>query len=77
MDDQETNNEGGSIKTRMSAEDVRQILSQTMNDVMDRKTTLRRAMVVARLALALSKTIETSELKNKVEFLEQALKKRK
>ena len=61
----------------MSAKDVQVILSQTMNDVRERKVTLRYAMVVSRLALALSKTIETVELKDRVEFLEQVLKKRK
>lgn len=64
-------------ENRISAEDVADILSQTMQDVRDRKVTLRYAMVVSRLALALSKTIETVELKDRVEFLEQVLKKRK
>ena len=62
---------------RMSAEDVALVLSKTMKDVRDRKITLRYALVVSRLALALSKTIETVELKDRVEFLEQVLKKRK
>ena len=61
----------------MSAEDVALVLSKTMKDVRDRKITLRYALVVSRLALALSKTIETVELKDRVEFLEQVLKKRK
>ena len=64
-------------ENQMSAEDVADILSQTMQDVRDRKETLRYAMVVSRLALALTKTIETVELKDRVEFLEQVLKKRK
>ena len=64
-------------ENQMSAEDVADILSQTMQDVRDRKVTLRYAMVVSRLALALTKTIETVELKDRVEFLEQVLKKRK
>lgn len=62
---------------RMSAEDVAVILSQTMNDVAERKTTLRQAMAIARLALALSKTIETADLSKRVEFLEQVLKRKK
>ena len=62
---------------QMSAEDVALVLSKTMKDVRDRKITLRYALVVSRLALALSKTIETVELKDRVEFLEQVLKKRK
>ena len=62
---------------RMSAEDVAIVLSKTIKDVRDRKITLRYALVVSRLSLALSKTIETVELKDRVEFLEQVLKKRK
>ena len=62
---------------RMSAEDVALVLSKTIKDVRDRKITLRYALVVSRLAIALSKTIETVELKDRVEFLEQVLKKRK
>ena len=62
---------------KMSAEDVALVLSKTIKDVRDRKITLRYALVVSRLSLALSKTIETVELKDRVEFLEQVLKKRK
>ena len=62
---------------RMSAEDVAIVLSKTIKDVRDRKITLRYALAVSRLSLALSKTIETVELKDRVEFLEQVLKKRK
>ena len=65
------------ISERMSAEDVALILSEAMRDVRDRKITLRYALVVSRLAIALSKTIETVELKNRVEFIEQVLKQRK
>jgi hypothetical protein len=53
------------------------VLSQTIKDIKERKITLRYALVVSRLALALSKTIETVELKNRIEFLEHVLKKRK
>jgi hypothetical protein len=62
---------------RMSLDDVTLVLSQTMKDVKDRKITLRYALVLSRLALALSKTIETIELKGRVEFIEQVLKQRK
>jgi hypothetical protein len=62
---------------RMSAEEVALVLSKTMKDVRDRKITLRYALVVSRLALAITKTIETVELKGRVEFLEQVLKRRK
>ena len=61
----------------MTAEDVALILSQTMRDVADRKVTTRYAMAISRLALALTKVMETADLKNRIEFLEQVLKQRK
>ena len=61
---------------RMSAEDVAVVLSQILRDVADRKVTLRYALAISRLALAVSRTIETVELKKRVELLEQMLRKR-
>ena len=62
-------------KKILSIEEAAAILSETLLDVAQRKTTLRRAVTVSRLALALSKIIEVSDLKGRVEFLEQTLKK--
>ncbi|MFA6270413.1 MAG: hypothetical protein WC657_04370 [Candidatus Paceibacterota bacterium] len=64
-------------KNYMSAEEAAAILSETLQDVAERKTSLRRAATISRLALALSKLIEVRDLKDRVEFLEQMLKKRK
>lgn len=64
-------------KKILSIEEAAAILSETLLDVAQRKTTLRRAVTVSRLALALSKIIEVSDLKGRVEFLEQVLKKKK
>ena len=64
-------------KKILSIEEAAAILSETLLDVAQRKTTLRRAVTVSRLALALSKIIEISDLKGRVEFLEQVLKKKK
>ncbi len=61
----------------MKVEEAAVILSETLQEVAERRTTLRRAMVVSRLALALAKTIEIVDLKARVDFLEQSLKKRK
>jgi len=61
----------------MTVEEAAVILSDTLLEVTQRKTTLKRAMVVSRVALALSKVIEVTSLKERVEFLEQTLKKRK
>jgi hypothetical protein len=64
-------------KKRMSAEDAAAILSQTLEDVAARRITLRHALAVSRVATALAKVIETSELNDRVELLEQMLKKRR
>lgn len=64
-------------KKYMSTEEAATIVSETLQEVAQRKTTLRRAMAVSRLALALSKIIEVTDLRARVEFLEQSLKKRK
>jgi hypothetical protein len=64
-------------KKCLSTEEAALILSQTLEEVAGRKTTLRRALVISRLALALSKVIEIDTLRARVEFLEQTLKKRK
>jgi hypothetical protein len=64
-------------KKILSIEEAGEILSTILKDVSQGKTTLRRAMVVSRVALALSKVIEVADLKERVEFLEQTLKKRR
>ena len=64
-------------KKILSSEEAAAILSETLLDVAQRKTSLRRALAVSRMALALSKIVDVANLKDRVEFLEQALKKRK
>jgi hypothetical protein len=64
-------------KKYLSIEEAAAILSDTLEEVHQRKTTLRRAMVISRLALALSKILEIATLRERVEFLEQSLKKRR
>lgn len=59
----------------LSIDEAAEILSETLQDVHERKTTVRRAMAVSRLALALSKILEARDLRDRVEFLEQSLKK--
>jgi len=63
-------------KKCLTVEEAALILSDTLKEVAERKTTVRRAMAVSRVALALSKVIEVADLKARVEFLEQTLKKR-
>ena len=61
----------------MSAEDATILMSQTIKDYLERKIPVRKAMAMTRMALALSKTIETADLNQRVEFLEHVLKKKK
>ncbi|MGC9602914.1 MAG: hypothetical protein ABSF47_00340 [Minisyncoccia bacterium] len=61
----------------LTIDEAAAILSETLEEVTQRKTSLRRAMTISRLALALAKVAEIKDLKDRVEFLEQALKKRK
>ncbi len=61
----------------LTIDEAAAILSETLEEVAQRKTSLRRAMTISRLALALAKVAEIRDLKDRVEFLEQALKKRK
>lgn len=64
-------------KKILTIDEAAAILSDTLQEVAERKTTVRRASAVARLALAFAKVAEIADLKARVEFLEQALKKRK
>lgn len=62
---------------RMTADEAATILSQTMRDVSDRKITLRRALTISRVALALAKVIGVADLDERLKFIEMSLKKRK
>lgn len=62
-------------KNILTLDEAAAILSETLQDMQERKTTVRRALAVSRLALALSKVLEIKDLKARVEFLEQSLKK--
>lgn len=64
-------------KKALTLDQAAVILSDTLQEVAERRTTIRRALAISRLALALSKVIEIQNLRDRVEFLEQALKKRK
>jgi len=64
-------------KKGMTVDEAAVILSNTLQEVVERKTTIRRALVISRLAVALSKVIEIQNLRDRVEFLEQTLRMRK
>ncbi len=72
MENQENN-----IKEYMSAKEAAILLSQTMQDMVERKITARHALAISRVAIALAKVIEVADLNARVEFLEQVLKKKK
>lgn len=64
-------------KKCLTVDEAAAILSNTLQEVAERKTTIRRALAISRLAVALSKVIEIQNLRDRVEFLEQTLRKRK
>ena len=64
-------------KKSLTIDDAAIILSNTLQEVNERRTTIRRALAISRLAVALSKVLEIQNLRDRVDFLEQALKKRK
>jgi len=64
-------------KKSLTIDEAAIILSDTLQEVAERRTTIRRALAISRLALALSKVLEIQNLRDRVEFLEQTLKKRK
>lgn len=64
-------------KKILTLEEINEILSDALMRVSERKLSLRQATLISKLALSLSKNIVNTELKNRVEFLEQQLKQRK
>lgn len=66
-----------SERKSLTAEEAAIILSDTLREVAERKTSLKRATAVSRLAVALARVLDIADLRARVEFLEQALKKRK
>lgn len=70
-------NEENNNKKTLNIDDVNEILSETLLDVFEKRISLKRAQVISRTALALSKNITNLELKNRIEFLEQVFKDRK
>lgn len=53
------------------------ILSETLRKVIDKEISLKQASMISKIAYTLSKNIVNTELKERVEFLEQALKARR
>lgn len=57
--------------------EINTILSDTLRKVVNKEIPLKQASMVAKLASTLSKNIVSVELKDRIELLEQTLKRRK
>lgn len=57
--------------------EINTILSDTLRRVVSKEISLKQAGMIAKIASTLSKNIVNVELKDRVEFLEQALKARR
>jgi hypothetical protein len=62
---------------KINLSEINNILSETLIKVIDKEISLKQATVIAKLAQSLSKNIVSTELQDRVVFLEQALKLRK
>ncbi len=65
------------LNNQMSLEEINQILSDTLRNVVERKISLKHAGTISKLATGITKIITTTELKDRIELLEQILKKKK
>jgi hypothetical protein len=63
-------------KIYMSAEETAMMLSQTMKNVTEKKTTLHHALTVSRIAMALAKIIEVVDLEKRIIEIERHLSSR-
>lgn len=57
--------------------EINNILSDTIRKVLNNEISLKQASMIAKLASTLSKNIVNTELKERVEFLENALRRNK
>jgi hypothetical protein len=76
MENQEINNQEDKQAMSMSAKEVAIMLSDTLRDINARNTTLRKAVAVSRIAMALAKVIEAADLEERIQELEQRLNER-
>ena len=63
------------MTTPINLEEINNILSDTIRKVLKKEMSLKQAFMIAKLASTLSKNIVNTELKNRVEFLENALRR--
>lgn len=62
--------------TKIDLNQINEILSQTLIDVVERKVSIKQANTIAKLALSLSKNIANTDLEARIRLLEQVLKER-
>ncbi len=61
----------------INLEEINNILSDTLRKVLDKEISHKQASMIAKLASTLSKNIANTELKERVEFIENALLRNK
>jgi hypothetical protein len=61
----------------INLEEINNILSDTLRKVLSKEIPHKQASMIVRLASTLSKNIVNTELKERVEFLENALRRNK
>jgi hypothetical protein len=61
----------------INLEEINSILSETIRKVMSKEMPLKQASMIAKLTYTLSKNIVNTELKERVDFLENALRKKR
>ncbi len=59
----------------INLEEINNILSDAIRKVMNKEMSLKQASMIAKLTSTLSKNIANTELKERVDFLENALRK--
>ena len=77
MEEKETIDPNGDAKEQMSPDEIVALLSRTMKELTGRNTTVRHALAISRVAVALAKVIEVVDLKGRVELLERIMETRK
>ena len=58
----------------LTLEEINELLSDALLKVSLRKISLKQAAMISRLAQSLTKNISATQLKDRIEFLEQRLK---
>ena len=70
------NDQGQKKATRLTAQDVAALMSRSLQDAIERKTTLRAARMTAQIAASLAKVIEVADLEERVVEIERRLDER-